>query len=316
VLGLPYKRASKLMRLTAKNQFLIAFSAIILATFLGTADANAAFGVSPPYVHADKLVKGAKFSQTVYLVRDIADADLPITGVLEVPSEIKDWVSVEPGVNFIIPAGTRQFPVKVNVNVPQDAPLVSYNGKLSFTSRPASEGQVTIALGAQVSIAITVGNDIYRSLKVPVVRVLDIEEGWNPQVFLKVNNEGNITEEFTGGTLEILDQYGAVRLAFLTTPKSVPKIPAFSVDESVVEFPSSFHLGLGQYWGVVNFYQGDTLVASQKTVFNVLKRGSLTKNIFKTAWTYIKQYKYYFGVGLILLVVVLGLVILRRKRKR
>lgn len=254
---------------------------------------EAAFGISPPFMHADHMVPGSKFVQTIYLVQDQPDQDLRIKANLDVPDAIRSWISIDKGFEFTIPAGTRQFPVQVTVDVPKSTTLASHHGSLAFTGAPSQNGQVTIALGAQVAIDIKVGNDIYEKFSVPVIQLLPIEAGWNPRVYVKFQNEGNIPESFTGATYELLDQYGAVRLAYIQKTTGFPETPPFTVKEYTLDFPIDFHLGLGQYWGKVDFYQNDKLVASQKTVFNVLKEGSLSNpavqawQFVQTNWVYI-----------------------------
>jgi hypothetical protein len=249
--------------------------ALALAPFAGSYTAYAAFGISPPFINADHLVPGAVYRQTVYLVQDRPEEDLPMKAVLEISDSIRSWISLDRGFDFTIPKGTRQFPVEVVVRVPEGTSLGVYKGNLTFTGAPGKAGQVTIALGAQAVMNLTVGDNIYRKVSIPLVKFLDIEEGWSPRVYLKLNNEGNVPEELDGATFELLDQYGAVRLAFSQTPRGLTATPPFEISEYTVEFPMDLHLGLGQYWGVVTFYQDGKQLVSQKGVFNVLKAGSI-----------------------------------------
>lgn len=243
--------------------------------------AGAAFGISPPFINAQHLVRGAKYSQVVYLVQDQPNQTLPIKTAIDVDENIRSWITIDKGLNFEIPQGVRQFPVEITIQVPQDTPLGLYRGKISFTSDTArntggQDGQVSIALGVQVDLNLTVGEGVYEQFSVPVVKLLDIEEGWDPKVYFKLNNEGNVPERFTGATYELFDQFGGTRLAFGQKTEGFPETPPFTVGEHTIDFPLGFRLGIGQYWGNVKFYQNDTLVASQKTIFNVLERGSLS----------------------------------------
>src|SRR6185437_11234185 len=137
---------------------------VFLLSFLLTASPSlAAFGISPPFVNANYLVPGAQYSQVIYLVQDQPDQDLNIKTNLTLQDPAKSWISIDKGFTFVIPKGVRQFPVTINVNVPKDASLGAYNGSISFVGAPAAAGQVTIALGVQVAINLTVGNNIYRS---------------------------------------------------------------------------------------------------------------------------------------------------------
>ncbi len=263
--------------------------------------ARAAFGISPPFLNADHLVPGARYVQTIYLVQDQPIEDLRIKAILNISDRVRPWVSIDKGFDFVIPKDTRQFPVHVAIQIPSDAGLGVYSGSLTFTGAPSQTGQVTIALGAQVAINLTVGNDIFRKFTVPVVKPLDIEEGWNPRVYVKFQNEGNIPESFSGATYDLMDQYGVARLAFSQTPKGLVETPPFSIKEYVVEFPVDFHLGLGQYWGLVTFYQDNKAITSQKMVFNVLKKGTLSSPSAQLIQSIKDGWMYYVGGVLVLL---------------
>lgn len=252
--------------------------------------AQAAFGTSPPFLNADHLVKGATYSQTVYLVQDQPAENLPVHAALDIPDSIRSWVTLDSGFDFAIPKGTHQFPVVIVVKVPPDTGLGVYRGNLTFTTAPSKTGQITIALGAQVAINLTVGSGIWESFTVPLIRLLDIEEGWDPRVYVKFNNQGNVPEAFTGATYELMDQFSAVRLAYIQKTSGFPETLPFTTNEYTIDFPVKFHLGTGQYWGTVSFYQNDKLVASQKTVFNVLKAGSLSTPSERALRTFQKNY--------------------------
>ena len=100
---------------------------------------QAAFGISPPFLNADHLVKGAKYIQTIYLVQDQPNEDLNINAKLDLKEPARSWVTVDKGFNFVIPKGVRQFPVQVAINVPKDAGLGVYSGNLTFTGAPSQK---------------------------------------------------------------------------------------------------------------------------------------------------------------------------------
>src|SRR3989344_7405231 len=79
--------------------------------------AEASFGISPPFIHATHLVKGAKYTQVVYLVQDQPNEDVYIKADLKIPDSIRSWISIDKGFEFTIPKGTRQFPVEISVHV-------------------------------------------------------------------------------------------------------------------------------------------------------------------------------------------------------
>lgn len=291
----------------------VLFSVIAFFGFAGVT--YAAFGVSPPFLNADHLVAGADYTQTIYLVQDQPTVNLPIDVTLNVPDQIKSWITIDKGFNFTIPAGVQQFPVQVSVNVPSDSGLGVYSGNMVFATNPAQSGQVTIALGASVAVNLTVGTGTFEQYSIPYITFPDIEEGWSPRVTYRFQNQGNVPEQLDGATFAIYDQYDSVQLAYLTDNNAFPTVPPFTTNEYTIEFPTDLHLGVGDYWGVVNFYKNDQVVASQKTIFHVLPVGSLSSPL-DLAWENITEYWIYYLVGLIVLLLIIRRIWVARWKKK
>ena len=290
------------------------FAALFL--FLPPQNARAAFGISPPFMNIGTLVRGSRYVQTIFLVQDQPNQDLPILAKLDVPAAIRGWFTISPGERFAIPQGMRQFAATIEVKVPENADLGVYHGTLTFTTAPNEAGQVTIALGAQVDLNLVVGTDIVRKFSIALVKPQDIEEGWNPRVYVKANNEGNIAERFDGATLEIYDQFGAARLAYIQKKGAeLPEIPSFTTQDFVLEFPTDFHLGMGQYWASIALLHEGTVVGSQRTVFTVLKRGSLSSPLEKVLQGVQDNWPYYAG-GLAVILAAGATGAVRKKRRR
>jgi hypothetical protein len=291
--------------------------AVLAALFLvAPATSLAAFGISPPFIHPTNLIPGSHYSQTIYLVQDQPNANLGMQVTLHVPDAIRPWFRIVPGERFSIPQGVRQFPVEIIVDVPKDTGLGVYTGKISFVTAPIGEGQVSIALGAEVDIALTVGNDIVRKLTIPIIRPQDIEEGWEPRVYVKVNNEGNVSERFSGAIFELMDQFGASRLAYIQKQDGFPEIPAFSTQEFTLEFPTNFYIGVGQYWASITLFREGKVEAANKTVFNAVKRGSLSTWPERFLRDLKRQWPYYSGGAGALLALGVFLIFRRRHRSR
>ena len=120
--------------------------------------AEAGFGVSPPLIKEDRLVRGITFERVIYLVQGNPDREVPIE--VTVDSDIKDWISFPQGMPITIPQGVQQFPLVVKVEVPESAELGIYSGNIRITAVPnrADEsGEVAIALGGLVKLDLTVG---------------------------------------------------------------------------------------------------------------------------------------------------------------
>lgn len=275
-----------------------------------TPTAEAAFGISPPFLDAQHLVKGSHYNQTIYLVQDQPDQDLAIEAQFEVNERVRKWFIINGGEKIVIPKGVRQFPVSIDIKVPENADLGIYRGTLRFVGAPARTGQVTVALGVELSLDFTVGEGIYEEFSVPLVRLLDIEEGWSPRVYVKFKNSGNVPEAFDRAVYELFDKFGAVRLAFIQKEKDFPEIPPFTTQEFTVEFPIDLHLGIGSYWGNVIFFQNGKPVATQRTVFNVLKEGSISGTSARIAAALKNNWQTYSALAVI---VIVGAALVRRR---
>ncbi|HEY5221126.1 MAG TPA: hypothetical protein VIJ29_03215 [Candidatus Paceibacterota bacterium] len=293
-------------------KYLIFIFPLFLALFflIPASPTHAAFGISPPFLNADHLVPGAKYQQTVYLVQDQPNQDLNIQANLTMPQPGASWISLDKGFNFVIPQGVRQFPVTITVSVPSNVTLGAYSGNLTFTTQPSSAGQVTIALGAQVAINLTIGTGTFEKYSVPLIQFPDILEGQSPTVHVKFQNDGNVPESFDGATYQLYDQYDSVQLAYIQKSSGFPTTAPFTIADYNLTFPLDFYLGVGEYWGVVNFYKNGQVVASQKAIFNVLKA-----TWYQEAWNYIMDEWVYFLIGLVLVLIVIALAIWRSKRK-
>ena len=235
-----------------------------------------AFGVSPPAISADKLLKGSQYEATIFLVRAEADYDLPIQATLRLPDEVKSWVTLDVGFNFVIPAGVSQFPVKFLINVPQDAELNIYSGSVVFNTLPPTERgsggqQVVITVAAGVNLNITVGEGVIKDFRIERVDILDVKEGDPMAILVIMENTGNVPVAAERATIDVLDKFGNVRLGFGQT-EDVPEVPPFKTKEFVVEFPLDLKLGLGEYWAEAKVYKSGAVAGEVKTVFNVLEK--------------------------------------------
>ncbi len=258
---------------------------------------SAAFGVSPPFVGSGHLVPGSKYIQTIYLVQDNPSEDLRIITNLQINDRVKNWFVINGGKEMIIPKGVRQYPVEVVINVPKGADLGVYKGLVNFSGMPLDKtGQITIALGVEVKIGFTVGEGIFREYEMPVVNLLDIEEGWSPRVQVKFVNNGNVPEAIDSATYELFDQFGSIRLAYIQKNEGFKEVEPFSSEEFLFEFPINLYLGVGDYWGSVSFVKEGKVIGQQRTVFKVLKAGSLS-GPFSKIINHLSRFKiYYLGV--------------------
>ena len=274
--------------------------AVIFFALFAIPFSTGAFGVSPPFINAEKLVKGSRFETTVYLVQGQPVEDLEVKAVFDVPEKVRSWFSVDKGEQFIIPAGVQQFPIKVTIKVPDDVELGIYQGALRINTVPKrKEGeQIAISVGARIELNLTVGEGAFFDYVIRKLDILDIEEGDSPAFVVPFETLGNVPAAPDRATIDVLDKFGNVRLGYAQV-EEFEEIPPFETKTFVVEFPVNIALGIGEYWAEARIYRGDQVVRDIKTVFNVIERKI--------------PYALYGGIAALALVFLAGSVFLRKK---
>lgn len=238
------------------------------------------FGISPPQIIADGLLRGSEYEHTIYFVQSEPDQDLQVDLTVEAPG-IADWISIDRGNSFVLPKDQQQFPINVKIKVPEDAELGKYDGYLMITTKPSeikqvSEGSsVSINLGGRIDFDLTVGNDIIEEFKVLSIDIKDIESDWPLVAVIKVENTGNVPVTLDSATFDLFDKYDSSRLAFAQT-EGFEAVPAYSTKEMTLKFPIDMKLGLGEYSGTVKLYKDEKVVKEMKTPFDVVPEGSLS----------------------------------------
>lgn len=267
-----------------------------LAFLLSFNVAQAGFGVSPGSVDEDKLVPGAVFENIIYLVQGNPQDDLPVRVSVE-SQDIKEWFSFENGTEFTIPKNVQQFPLKVKVNVPEDADLGDYKAFVRINTVPpegTQDGQVSISIGGRVDYHLIVGDDVVKEYSVLSTKILNIKENQNPKVEFKIKNTGNVSAAPVAASFELFNKFGTVRLGF-SEVDGFEKVAAFSESTQILDFPIDVKFAPGEYWGDIKVY-GDEgqIIGSVRSVFNVHEITFLDKLLVYAKW-----------VGIIIIVIVI-----------
>jgi len=232
----------------------------------------AGFGISPPAIIEDKLVKGSSFDKTIYLIQGNPVEDTAIEVSVD-DTSIKSWISISPGTSFVIPKGVQQFPMIVTIHVPKDATLGQYKTFIRTRTVPKiEEGQtgagVSISLGGRIDVDLTVGEGVFYSFKIKSIKLLSIKETESPQAQIRIENLGNVPAGPDTGTFELFNNFQDIRLVYVQG-LSFEKVPAFKTETIISKFPLPVRLSPGEYWGVLRLYDDDKLIREHKEVFNV-----------------------------------------------
>ena len=140
--------------------------------------AYAGFGITPPYVNNDRLTRGTVYEQRIDLVRSDPTEDLTADITMNVPGA-ENWLSIDRGQKFTMPAGQTDVPIVITVTVPSDAPYKTFKGAIRIrtsSKNVPTGGGVSIALGAQIDVNLKVVDKIY-DFNVRQIRVDSLEEG-------------------------------------------------------------------------------------------------------------------------------------------
>lgn len=261
--------------------FLISIICFLL--FFSGADLVLAFGVSPPLILNDHLVPGARFEQTVFLTQPDALQPLNIEIDIEA-SEIQDWLTIVPGTRFTIPAGKRQFPMQVMVQIPKDAAYETYQGDVVVKALTGGGGQITILTGAIVQLRLRVSGEEFSDFKLRKVKVPDIEEESPIKVVIELENLGNVKIRPSKVLLEIYDQYQS-KLLETGEVINLGFIESFEKGEVEGEMPTK--LRAGEYWAVIDIYKQGESILKEKRYFKIVEKGKLGKFFGLPLWAWI-----------------------------
>ncbi len=257
---------------------------VLLFLFL-VPEAHAGFGITPPYVRNASLIRNASYEQTILLVRSDPSSALKADVSVDVPG-INDWFTIKEGNSFLLPAGQDKVPMTVVVKVPDNAPYKTYTGNLRIkTSAPDGQvagGAVSISLGAQVDVEITVIDKQIKDFRVRKIGLSDLNEGhklgWlyfpgkiNFEMFLE--NIGNVKIAPSKVVFRIYDPSGQVLLEETEHTNRITKINPFDQATVIAELPT--HLPRGTYLARYQIFNGDEIKQEGELNMNILPYGTL-----------------------------------------
>ena len=157
--------------------------------------ANAAFGISPPWVKSEYALPGTTITQTINLSSSNTDRDMKVTARYTGDKKLKKWITIENEDNIIMKKGQTRIQVNFRVDIPKRAGIRHYSGDMALRLEPLVKEQtsgVAIALGANVDIDIEVVGDEVIDFKISSASIDPITEGEPLGVNLRVSNLGNI----------------------------------------------------------------------------------------------------------------------------
>jgi len=260
-------------------------SVVVLMVLFNVNIAFAGFGVSPPKVLNHQLLPGSHFEQIIYLVQSKPEKELSAKVELDAP-EIKSWISIDRGMEFIIPAGVQQFPVKISIDVPMDAEFKNYGGEMWIKTTPKEkgEGMVTVAYGGIISFDLRVSTEEVFGFVVRGLDIDNVEEGRLIKIGINLQNVGNIEDRPTKVHLDVFDQYHD-KILYSGENTNLGYIKPFETKTIISKF--SAKLGIGYYWADIKVYKDDKTLIEDKRVFYVVERTGIVHKVFSHWYSWV-----------------------------
>lgn len=262
---------------------LLALCAFSAAFFSGAGVAHAGFGITPPYVTNDRLTRGTTFEQRITLVRSDPVDDLKVQITKNIPG-IESWFEIDKGTEFIMPKGATQMPIIVTVHVPSDAEYKVYTGAIRIRTSSADVSQgggVSIALGAQIDVSLTVVDKIM-DFEIRRIRLIDLEEGYRKwslffpgkiRFFMTVENTGNTEYAPTKVAMDIYDADNAKLLERIENTNRIETIAPFAIKEVLAELPT--RVPAGRYLAKYTIFKGEDISQQGEVTLSVSAIGSV-----------------------------------------
>jgi len=256
---------------------------IIYLTFYHIAMAG--FGITPPYVRNTSLTRNSTYEQQILLVRGNPNTALRAQISFDVP-EIADWIQVVEGNDVLLPVGEQKVPITVRVTVPANATFKDYGGKIRIRTLPAddqvSAGAVSISLGAQVDVQLSVIDRVIKDFRVRRISVDDLNEGrkvgWlyfpgkiNFKMLLE--NTGNVDIAPSQVQFRIFDRNGAVMLEETRHTNRIKRILPFATEEVIAHLPTK--LPAGNYLARYTIYNDNEIKQEGEMTLGIKPYGTV-----------------------------------------
>lgn len=286
-----------------KKNLILIFIISLIGLFIGAGSVLASFGISPPFIKNNYLTPGSRIEETIYLVRGEPTEEIRAQITIDA-SEIEKWITIEKGLDFPLPKDVQQFPMKVIINVPQDAAYGNYQGYIRVRAVPSEShpGQVTTLIGARIDIDLTVTEKGYTDFRVkgnPLIP--DIEKGSPLVILMMVENIGNTQVRPSKVHLDIYD-ISHLNLLSSGDVNEFNSVAPFETAQVKGQMP--LDLDLGEYWADITVYKEEDSVGFYRIHFNLVPETEKPVEISKNKGSSAVSFLLYVSVGIIIAVIV------------
>lgn len=251
----------------------------------GITEVFAGFGITPPYVRNTSLTRNSIYEQQILLVR--GDTNIPQKAEITVDApEIEGWIEIIEGGEIKMPRGVQKVPMNVRVTVPDDAEFKDYEGVIRIRTLPDDDqvapGAVSISLGAQVDIDLSVIDREIKDFRIRRISVADLNEGskvaWlffpgKIRFDMMLENTGNIDIAPSDVEFRIFDRSGKVLLEETHHVGKIQKVAPYATESITAEIPT--RLPAGSYIARYKIYNDEEIKQEGDLSLNILPEGTL-----------------------------------------
>lgn len=230
--------------------------ALFVSVFSNIAAAQAAFGVSPPWINNDHMLPGSSYEETIYLSRNETEQAMKPVIKMSGDEQLVEWIDIPDEANLVMEKDQTIIPMKVLITVPERAALKDYEGAIEVSLMPVQTntslegGEVAIALGAYIAVNISVTGNQVTDYNINSVTVEAKEEEEPISVSMTVQNSGNTEINSISGQIDVYNSNNTEVLTSVSPiPLDEPLAPYESKDIEVVF--DDFKPDAGSYWVAV-----------------------------------------------------------------
>ena len=263
----------------------IGVAVVFFLAVFGMEIAHAGFGITPPYVRNTSLTRNVTYEQQILIVRGSPDSELTAEITIDAP-EIQDWIEIVEGNEIILPAGEQRIPMTVRVRVPSDARFDDYRGRIRIRTTASDDqvrrGAVSISLGAQVDVNLSVIDREIKDFRIRRVSVGELNEGhriaWlyfpgRVEFGMRLENTGNIPVAPSRISFDIYDVRGRVLLEETQQLGRIDRVDPYSTGDITAHIPT--RLPAGNYVARYTIYNDDEVKQEGELNLSILPYGTL-----------------------------------------
>lgn len=242
---------------------------IFLILFVSVANiCLAGFGISPPYVSSENLMPGSHYEQSISLIRSDIEKEAKVI-IQKDLGEISDWLKIENENDLVYKQGDTKVVMKVIVDIPRNAELKNYKGKIlvSVPNTDQVAGGAAIALGAQIDVDLTVSNQVINDFEISSIKILDCYEGEDIRALFGIRNKGNTELQPKKIIMEIYD-INERNLLDIVEGTALGVVPSNTKADIEVRFLPKMQKP-GVYWAKIKVYNDDKIVIDEKVFMSI-----------------------------------------------